>query len=215
MGRKRQIIISILALLSLTLVTTGVSYSLLDYDENDLSSKSRLTYNYTNMNEKNELSIMNSQPMTDASGKKLSGDDSLFHFSVDGTVEKGKEIPYEITVAKEPNSTLSGDFVKLYLTEVVDGKEYPINTTVSQDGIVKKYSELSTSSVLDTWENRVIYQGTADYGNNGVFHREYNVRIWIDGDTKIEPEVLSDGTLVYPYQNKRFTIKINVNQKEN
>lgn len=215
MGRKRQIIISVLALLSLTLVTTGVSYSLLDYDENDLSSKSRLTYNYTNLEEKNELSIINSKPMTDASGKKLSGDGNVFQFSVDGTIEKGKEIPYEITVAKEPNSTLSGDFVKLYLTEVVDGKEYPIYTTVSQDGIVKKYSELTASSVLDTWENRIIYQGIADYGNDGNFHHDYNVRIWIDGDTKIEPEALADGTLVYPYQNKKFTIKINVNQKEN
>jgi len=215
MGRKRQIIISTLALLSLTLVTTGVSYSLLDYDENDLSSKSRLTYNYTSIDEKNELSIVNSKPIADAVGKKLSGDGSLFRFSVDGTVEKGKEIPYEISVAKEPNSTLSGDFVKLYLTEVVDGKEYPINTTVSQDGVVKKYSELAASSVLDTWENKIIYQGIADYGNDGTFHRDYNVRIWIDGDTKIEPETLTDGTLVYPYQNKKFTIKINVNQKDN
>ena len=215
MGRKRQIIISILALLSLTLVTTGVSYSLLDYDENDRSSKSRLTYNYTSIDEKNELSIVDSVPLSDVAGKKLSGDENLFKFSVDGTIEKGKEIPYEITVAKDTNSTLSGDFVKLYLTEVVDGKEYPINTTISQDGVVKKYSELATSSVLDTWENRIIYQGIADYENDGTFHRDYYVRIWIDGDTKIEPEVLTDGTLVYPYQNKKFTIKINVNQKEN
>ncbi len=214
MGRKRQMIISILALLSLTLVTTGVSYSLLDYDENDGFGTSQLTYNYSNIEETTELSIKNTTPVIDEVGKKLSSDDSLFRFSVDGTIEKGKEVPYEITVAKEPSSTLSGDLVKIYLTEVANGKEYPIDTTVSQDGVVKKYSELATSSLLDTWENKILYQGTADYGNDGNFHRDYQLRIWVDGTTNIQPTVLEDGTMVYPYQGKTFVLKVNVSQKE-
>ena len=214
MGRKRQMIISILALLSLTLVTTGVSYSLLDYDENDNFGNSQLTYNYSNIQETTELSIKDTTPVTDEVGKKLSSDDSLFRFSVDGTIEKGKEVSYEITVARAPSSTLSGDLVKVYLTEEANGKEYPINTTVSQDGVVKKYTELATSSLLDTWENRVVYQGTADYGRDGSFHRDYRLRIWIDGETNVEPTVLEDGTLVYPYQGKTFVLKVNVSQKE-
>lgn len=214
MGRKRQMIISILALLSLTLVTTGVSYSLLDYDENGGFGNSQLTYNYSNIEETTELSLKDTKPVTDEVGKKISADGEIFRFSVDGTIEKGKEVPYEITIAREPSSTLSGDLVKVYLTEVANGKEYPIDTTVSQDGVVKKYTELATSSLLDTWENRIIYQGVADYGNDGSFHRNYQLRVWVDGNTSIEPTILEDGTMVYPYQGKTFILKVNVSQKE-
>lgn len=212
MGRKRQIIISVLALLSLTLVTTGVSYSLLDYDEEGVQSE--LSYNYLGTPGITQLSIQEVTPLTDEQGKKLVGDGELFRFSVDGTIEQGKEVPYEITVARDPSSTLSGDLVKVYLTEVVNGVEHPINVTTNQNGTIKKYTELTKSSLLDTWENRIVYQGTADYGYDGTFHRDYNLRIWVDENTDVKPITLEDGTISYPYQGKIFTLKVNVTQKE-
>jgi len=214
MTRKRQMIISILALLSLVLVTTGVSYSLLDYDENSALNRSQLTYNYSNIQEKPGLSITSYVPLMDEDGKKISTDGEFFHFSLDGTVPKGSEVPYEITVARDPSSTLSGDLVKVYLTEVVHDKEYPIESTVSQDGVVKRYTELGKSDLSDTWENRTLYQGVLDYGRDGNFHKEYNLRIWIDGTTGLQPTVLEDGTIAYPYQGKTFILKVGVSQKD-
>ena len=82
MTRKRQMIISILALLSLVLVTTGVSYSLLDYDENSALNRSQLTYNYSNIQEKPELSINSYVPLMDQDGKKISTDGEFLKFYI-------------------------------------------------------------------------------------------------------------------------------------
>lgn len=184
MSKKRQIIISVLALLSLTLVTTGVSYSLLDHDLSGVSYKSRLVYNYLNYQDTSKFSISNVIPMSDEDGKKLIGDENVFEFSVSGSFSDEESEPYQVVVTKSDDSTLSFEQVKLYVTEVVDGKEYPVLDTSSQIGDVFKGSQLKESSILPIGSSRVVHNDVAYNMYNNKFKRVFRLRMWVSEDAK-------------------------------
>lgn len=195
MSRKRQIIISVLALLSLTLVTTGVSYSLLDYDESAV--KAGLIFDYSNYHGTPEFSISNLTPISDELGKKISADGQIFHFSVKGKLKKDETVPYSIVITKKTNSTLADDSVKVYLTEVINGKEYPIDTTCNQAGEVTTFSKLKEYPILPIGNSKVLYKGIAENGYNGRFNRDYKLRIWVDKNTA-------------NYQGRSFSVDISI-----
>lgn len=184
MSKKRQIIISVLALLSLTLVTTGVSYSLLDYDQSGIDYKSRLIYNYSNYQNTSEFSISNVTPISDQDGKNLLGDGNVFEFSVSGSFSDNELQPYQVIVTKSDDSTLSFNEVKLYVTEVVGGKEYPVLDTSSQSGEVFKGSQLKESSILPIGSSRIVHKDVAYNMYNGTFKRVYRLRMWVSEDAK-------------------------------
>lgn len=214
MGRNRQLIISVLALLSLALVTTGVSYSLLDYDQEKATNQAKLVYQYQPDTDGSQIiTLKATKPSTDKEGKKLLTDGNYFHFTIDTSVLKGEEIPYGIVLSKDPSSTLSNDLIKVYLTEVVNGIEYPVSTTVEKDGTVKVLSSLTPSDMLSEWYTYSLDEGVATNEGNGNFHKEYNLRVWINGDAEIEPTVSSDGTLIYPYQGQQAMLKVILYQK--
>lgn len=214
MGRNRQLIISVLALLSLALVTTGVSYSLLDYDQEKASSQSKLVYQYQpTVDGSQVITLKATRPSTDKEGKKLLTDGNYFHFTIDTSVEKGEEIPYGIVLSKDPSSTLSNELIKVYLTEVVNGVEYPVSTTVEKNGTVKVLSDLAQSDMLNEWYTYSLDEGVAESDGKGNFHKEYNLRVWINGDSEIAPTVSTDGTLVYPYQGQQAMLKVILYQK--
>lgn len=197
MSKKRQVIISVLALLSLTLVTTGVSYSLLDYDPSGVNYKSRLIYNYSNYQNTSEFSISNVVPMSDQDGKNLSGDGNVFEFSVSGSFSEGEFQPYQVIVTKSDNSTLSFDEVKLYVTEVVGGKEYPVLDTSDQSGNVFKGSQLKESSVLPIGSSITVHNDIAYNMYNHNFKRVFRLRMWVSEDTK-------------QFQGKNFSVNVSI-----
>lgn len=204
MNKNKQLIISGLALLSLVLVTTGVSYSLLDYDESSVSSHSNLTYKYVSTDGVSTLNVSDFTPVADEVGKQLSTDGHIFEFSIDGSLRKNESIPFEVTISKMPSSTLDGKVVKVYLTEVINGIEYPVNTTISDSGTVKTYNDLSFSSVVGNLENRTVYEGTMEYGYNGRVHRDFRLRVWTSQDITTLPS----------YNNNSLSLKVNIIEKE-
>lgn len=209
MNRNRQIIISVLALLSLSLVMTGVSYSLLDHEEISNYETSNLEYYYPTSQEANKLTLSDTTPITDEEGEKTFGIGKFFEFSVEGKLHDGEKIPYYITLTKDYNSTLDNKFIKVYLTEVINGEEYPINTTVLENGVIKTFSELEESSILADGETKLLYKGIAQ---GEVYQHNYRLRVW-NGATEVQPTIFEDGTIVYPYQGKQAIFHIQISHE--
>ncbi|MEE1315661.1 MAG: hypothetical protein U0K35_00335, partial [Prevotella sp.] len=64
----------------------------------------------------NGINIKDALPISDRTGKALSGANQYFDFSV-SSVATFAEIDYQIYVVKQDNSTLPDEWVKVYLTK--------------------------------------------------------------------------------------------------
>ena len=186
---------------------------LLDYEQVAPNQQTQLVYQYQPTYEGNDEIVLNTNPVMDKEGKTLVTDGNYFHFFLDASLKEEEEIPYGIMLSKDPKSTLADNDVKIYLTEIINGQEYPISTTVDEKGVVKTLAEIPQSDVLGEWYNYNLYETVAKRENGKDYHREYNLRVWVNSESGITPTVAEDGTLIYPYQGKQMTLRITTYKK--
>lgn len=188
MNKKKStgLLLSILGVISLVLITAGVTYAFFSYakegvTENTISTGT-ITFYYDELAaEGNGIKITDALPMSDEDGMALTGANNVFNFKVTSTVSGDATIPYEVTARKKDGSTLGEDQIKLYLTAT--GSETGTNHTVDTDGSVKLYSELTqtTVTVPDGTVEKTIFNGTVpakttDYAEN------FTLRMWVNGE---------------------------------
>ena len=182
--RTTGILLSILAIISLVLITAGVTYAFFSYAKEGLTENVLTTGTITFYYDEKAgigkgVNITEAMPLNDNAGMALTKDDQVFDFQITSEVSKGANIPYMITVRKDKSSTLTGDKVKVYL-DIVDNfnsvttgsgstkkivKEGDTNHTLKSDSDVKLFSEL-TALKNDNDEasttGTTITSGTAD-----------------------------------------------------
>ncbi len=168
----------LLALLLVVLLAIGISAVAVTVtkkgDKVNTITTGNISLDYTE--DTNGITITNVMPLTDAAGKKLSGTDQYFDFSVISTITGQANITYEISALKLAKSTLDDKDVKLYLEKKESGvyKEVMKPTT---------FSPLASKSDIGSEEGTMIlYKDTVKSSQTD----HYRLRMWLDENAKID-----------------------------
>lgn len=207
-----QILLSVLGVISLILITVGVSFAFFAYEneveiENDVNDgKISLIYS-KNIYSDRGLSITSLSAVDDSLGKQFNSDKYIFDFRISGNSTENSEIPYEITLRKDQFSILDEKNVKVYLTEIVDGEEKEVGFTTSY-GKVKTFDALTQTDVIKANEEieKVIYQGLIP-ANTSDYQKSFRLRIWVSDELG---SLLNAGLVMSDVINSYFKVDLNV-----
>ena len=174
MKNKYNLIVSIMSLAIVIVVLSGVSYSYFVYNKDiaDVSLSSG-TINLDFSKTENTTSVISDQPVSDNLGMIWK---TYLEFTVNGTVDE-EAILYELEVIPNNGNTIDGQYVKFYLTEVINNTETPLMSPM-------KYSELYDSLANN---GKGMYQeiltGNQDGTSKNTTH-VYRLRAWLSDDYK-------------------------------
>ena len=197
-NKKKQIIITLIAIISLIIITVGVTYAFFNYakegtTDNTIQTGS-ITFLYTEVSGVGKgISLTEAYPVADSIGKVQVGEGKVFDFKVTSNISMNSNIGYQVTARKKTGSTLANSAVKVYLTEV-NGTE--------QELLLSKYSELSQTDKVDIskYDERILYEATVPV-NTPNYEKNFRLRMWVSDDTDF-----SDGSM----NDKTFTLTVNV-----
>ncbi|MEG1987520.1 MAG: hypothetical protein RR047_03545, partial [Bacilli bacterium] len=180
MKDKRSLMMIICLLLSVIVITVGVTYAFFTYvgmgnTENTITTGT-LTFVY---DEKaslgNGISLTNLLPQSDTVGASLVGSNQVFDFQVIATTH-GSPITYEVIAEKGASSTLNEGVAKVYLTTVEGQTETPVSTTV-KDNKVTTYNNLNNTNITNQ-TGKTIYQETISK-NQTNYTKVFRLRMWL------------------------------------
>ena len=197
-NKKKQVIITLIAIISLIVITVGVTYAFFNYakegtTDNTIKTGS-ITFLYTEVSGVGKgISLTEAYPVADSIGKVQVGEGKVFDFKVTSNISMNSSIGYQVTARKKTGSTLANSAVKVYLTEV-NGTE--------QELLLSKYSELSQTDKVDSskFDERILYEATVP-ANTSNYEKNFRLRMWVSDDTDF-----SDGSM----NDKTFTLTVNV-----
>ena len=197
-NKKKQIIITLVAIISLIVITVGVTYAFFNYakegtTDNTIKTGS-ITFLYTEVSGVGKgISLTEAYPVADSIGKVQVGEGKVFDFKVTSNISMDSNIDYQVTARKKTGSTLANSAVKVYLTEV-NGTE--------QELLLSKYSELDQTDKVDSskFDERILYEATVP-ANTSNYEKNFRLRMWVDENTDF-----SDGSM----NDKTFTLTVNV-----
>ena len=197
-NKKKQIIITLIAIISLIVITVGVTYAFFNYAKegttDNVVKTGGITFLYTEVSGVGKgISLTDAYPVADSIGKVQVGEGKVFDFKVTSNIEMNSNIGYQVTARKKTGSTLANSAVKVYLTEV-NGTE--------QELLLSKYSELDQTDKVDSskFDERILYEGTIP-ANTSNYEKNFRLRMWVSDDTDF-----SDGSM----NDKTFTLTVNV-----
>ena len=197
-NKKKQIIITLIAIISLIVITVGVTYAFFNYakegtTDNTIKTGS-ITFLYTEVSGVGKgISLTDAYPVADSIGKVQVGEGKVFDFKVTSNISMNSSIGYQVTARKKTGSTLANSAVKVYLTEV-NGTE--------QELLLSKYSELSQTDRVDAnkYTEKVLYESRVP-ANTSNYEKNFRLRMWVSDDTDF-----TDGSM----NDKTFTLTVNV-----
>ena len=195
MQKKKELIISIVAIVVLVLAIVGVSFAAFNYSRtgekvNTITSGA-ISMQYTETD--NVIQIDKALPTTDATGTVRLKEGEYFDFSVSGTIQGTANINWEITAEDITTAErkIDGSNIKLYLTEVNDSQETEVMAP-------KIYSEeASANDYTGRPAGQMSLYATT---TNTSFTKNYRLRMYVDEAYNPQDD---GGDLV-------FTIRINV-----
>ena len=197
-NKKKQIIITLIAIISLIVITVGVTYAFFNYSRtgttDNVVKTGGITFLYTEVSGVGKgISLTDAYPVADSIGKVQVGEGKVFDFKVTSNISMNSSIGYQVTARKKTGSTLANSAVKVYLTEV-NGTE--------QELLLSKYSELDQTDKVDSskYDERILYEATVP-ANTKNYEKNFRLRMWVSDDTDF-----SDGSM----NDKTFTITVNV-----
>ena len=197
-NKKKQIIITLVAIISLIVITVGVTYAFFNYakegtTDNTIKTGS-ITFLYTEVSGVGKgISLTEAYPVADSIGKVQVGEGKVFDFKVTSNISMNSNIEYQVTARKKTGSTLANSAVKVYLTEV---------NGIEQELLLSKYSELSQTDRVDAnkYTEKVLYESRVP-ANTSNYEKNFRLRMWVSDDTDFTDESMND---------KTFTLTVNV-----
>ena len=197
-NKKKQIIITLIGIISLIVITVGVTYAFFNYSRtgttDNVVKTGGITFLYTEVSGVGKgISLTEAYPVADSIGKVQVGEGKVFDFKVTSNISMNSNIGYQVTARKKTGSTLANSAVKVYLTEV-NGTE--------QELLLSKYSELSQTDKVDIskYDERILYEATVP-ANTKNYEKNFKLRMWVSDDTDF-----TDGSM----NDKTFTLTVNV-----
>ena len=197
-NNKKTVIVTLVAIISLIVITVGVTYAFFNYAKigttDNTIKTGTITFLYTEVSGVGKgISITEAYPVTDSIGKVQVGEGKVFDFKVTSNISMNSSIGYQVTARKKTGSTLANSAVKVYLTEV-NGTE--------QELLLSKYSELDQTDKVDSnkFDERILYEATVP-ANTSNYEKNFRLRMWVSDDTDF-----TDGSM----NDKTFTLTVNV-----
>ena len=197
-NKKKQIIITLIAIISLIVITVGVTYAFFNYSRtgttDNVVKTGGITFLYTEVSGVGKgISLTEAYPVADSIGKVQVGEGKVFDFKVTSNISMNSSIGYQVTARKKTGSTLANSAVKVYLTEV-NGTE--------QELLLSKYSELSQTDKVDSskYDEKILYEATVP-ANTANYEKNFKLRMWVSDDTDFTDGSMNDRT---------FTLTVNV-----
>lgn len=209
MNKKKTMLLTLVSILTLTLITLGVSLAFFNYMKKGTTENSvktgTITFLYTEVDAKGAgISIEDALPMTDEQGKAQTGNGNVFNFKVTSTTTKDVSIPYEVTARQSKDSTLDNKMVRIYLTEV-DGNTEKQLLLDNYNNLNQTSQSLVKAGVIE----KTIYTDTVPASSTN-YEKNFRLRMWVDENTDFSPVKDEDGNDTYPYNGKTFTVTVNV-----
>ena len=189
---SKQILISILGVIILIVAVIGISFAAFTYSQAGTKVNTitigKITMNYTEAT--NGITLNDALPMTDATGKALTGSGNTFDFTVNANIQGSgtTTINYLITIT-EVTTTFANTGIKVYLTPT-KVSELPTTQSSNTAGAPTGQRILKTGTVIAT--NTTVDQTT-----------KYRLRMWVADD-------FSDSS-----KSGTYAIKVNVYGKAN
>ena len=197
-NKKKQIIITLIGIISLIVITVGVTYAFFNYSRtgttDNVVKTGGITFLYTEVSGVGKgISLTEAYPVADSIGKVQVGEGKVFDFKVTSNISMNSSIGYQVTARKKTGSTLANSAVKVYLTEV-NGTE--------QELLLSKYSELSQTDKVDSskYDEKILYEATVP-ANTANYEKNFKLRMWVSDDTDFTDGSMNDRT---------FTLTVNV-----
>jgi len=201
MKEKKKILITVILLLSIVCVTIGISFAAFRFAkegtvENTLETGTvALTYTEG----KTGIILEDALPISDETGKMLTGENNVFDFTVTATLGKDTVITYEVTAVKIPITDMEpllDTEVKLYLERAVD-PEIDYTEIMAPTNFIPSTEQSEVGSPIGS-----MILDTGTFSNEGITIHNYRLRMWVDENTEITDV------------QKKYGIKINVYAKQ-
>jgi len=200
--KKNKMVLPMVMLLLLIVATIGVTYAAFTFSkegtvENVIES-STIMLTYTEG--KTGILLNEAYPISDATGKILTGENNVFDFTVTATLGKSNVIGYEVTAVKIPISDmtpLEDDEVKLYLEKAVD-PDTSYQEIFAPSNFIPRENQTEIGSPVGSM---IIDAGT--FTQEGTTIHNYRLRLWVDEEAEIP-----NG------EARKYGIKINVYAKQ-
>ena len=196
MSKNRKSYLVIILVTVLLLVVIGISYAAFSYTGigQKLNTITTGAISMEYVESTNVISMNNSLPTTDSTGKKLSASGEYFDFTVKSSITGNTDINYEIAAKEENENTFDGKNVKFYLTKVnSDGSEEEAMPP-------KTYSEDPTGNVYTGRPSDMMSLFVGNLNQQGDTEIKYRLRIWVDESYNPQND---NGGLIYK-------VKVNV-----
>ena len=175
-NNSKQVLLSVLGVAILVVAVVGVSFAAFTFSQTGevVNQITTGTINMSYSEPVNGITLTNAMPMNDATGMALAEDNEHFDFSVGATINGSgtTTINYVITAVTEPGSTLTDDYVKVYLTNMGGDAD----TQILAPTVVSSLEQTTASDVSGAPEGQYVLQrGTFDAtGTN-----QYRLRMWV------------------------------------
>ena len=127
----------------------------------------------------NGIQLEDQFPISDAEGRALRGDKSVFEFKL-LLNEKSVGVRYTIVVEKLVNSDLRNDLVKLYLES--NGKE--ISNVVRENGSIKSFTEYNDYRKRAT--QKVLCTGTITRAEANRGYKDFAFKMWLSDELPLD-----------------------------
>lgn len=172
--KKFWIIVLLISVIIVSLLITGIVVHLnrkptiITKTENGGEVKLNYTTN------SNKYILTDIVPTKDDEGKKLTGDEKVYNFSVSSKLKKSNSITYEISIDKiTEKSNLNDSDIKVYLEKEDSG---------TYNSILKptKYSPIKKKTEVGTRDGMVITKQTVSKNTTD----NYRLRIWLSETSK-------------------------------
>ncbi len=199
---KKKIIFPIIMLLLLMVATIGVTFAAFTFTKQgtveNIVESSTIMLTYTEG--KTGILLNEAYPMSDETGKVLTGTDNVFDFTVQATLGKSNVISYEVSAIKIPitdMTPLEDNEVKLYLERAVDP-----DTTYQEVLAPTNFVPIENQREIGSPIGSMILDSGAFYTEGTTIHN-YRLRLWVDENTKIPSG-----------ESRKYGVRINVYAKQ-
>jgi len=197
MKKNKNLILSLLAVLTVILITGGVTYAFFSYTgtgtTDNVLTTDTITFLYTEVDGVgNGIKIENAFPISDEKGKVLTKTNEYFDFKVTSKTASTIAIPYEVTARKSKDSDNIDEYIRVYLTKGETNEEV----------LLDNYSELTQTQKVDEnkWTEKTIWTGKVP-SNTPDYEETFRLRMWLDEKTRFDTTDMND---------KTFTLTVNV-----
>ena len=199
-NRKKYFYLS-LAIVSILVITTCVTYAFFNYSRSGTTENSitmgDITFIYDEIDKVGRgINLENALPMSDSDAMKLTGEGNAFNFKIKSHTPEGIVIPYIITARKKGDNI--GNIIKVSLTEVID--------SVTEEEVLPPTYYNALDDFDETVDKVIKIMQVPENSNN--YEKNFRLRMWISNK-----DINGNTVNIGEYSNKEFELKINVESK--